>query len=95
MITLIDVRAYKGLSSEAQADVDAFVAHVGVTLTDTVGILVDYDRHGFGVTFETLRRDSEGQAFLGEDHREVATQTVEYLQFAPGQFAHVGGRILN
>ncbi len=94
MITTLDVLGYKTLSPEGQADVDAFVEFVGVELTDTYRIRLDYDRHGLGVTFETLSR-RDGQAFIGLDGEEIAAEENEYLLVGPGEFAHVGGRVLN
>jgi hypothetical protein len=94
MITVLDVRGYKLLSPEGQADVDAFVEHVGVEITDTFRIRLDYDGHGLGVSFETLTR-RDGQAFIGLDGLEVAAEVNEYLLVGPGEFVHVRGRVLN
>ena len=94
MITTLDVRGYKLLPPEGQADVDAFVEAVGVELTDTYKIRLDYDGYGLGVSLETLSR-RDGQAYIGVDGLEVAAEVNEYLLLGPGEFAHVGGRVLN
>ncbi len=94
MITTLDVLAYKTLSPEGQADVDAFVEHLGIELTDTYRIRLDYDEYGLGVTFETLAR-RDGQAYIGRDGLEVAAEANEYLLVAPGEFAHVRAGVLN
>ena len=94
MITKLDVLGYKTLSPEGQADVDAFVEHLGVVLTDTYKILLDYDDYGLGVTVETLSR-RDGAAFIGIDGEEIAAEENEYLLVAPGEFVHGRARILN
>ena len=94
MITTLDVLAYKTLTPEGQADVDAFVEHLGVVLTDTYRIRLDYDTHGLGVIVETLSR-RDGAAFIGIDGEEIAAEAVEFLLVAPGEFAYVGRRVLN
>jgi hypothetical protein len=94
MITALDVLAYNVLTPEGQADVDAFVEHLGVELTDTYTIRLDYDEHGLGVTVETLSR-RDGQAFIGIDGQDVAKNSDEFLLVAPGEFVHVRGEILN
>jgi hypothetical protein len=94
MITKLDVLGYKMLSPEGQADVDAFVEHLGVVITDTYKILLDFDGYGLGVTVETLSR-RDGQAFIGADGEEIAAESNEYLQVGPGEFVHVRGEVLN
>ncbi len=94
MITTLDVLGYKTLSSEGQADVDAFVDFLGVELTDTYRIRLDFDAHGLGVIFETLDR-RDGQAYIGIDGLEVATNASEYLLVGPGEFVHVREEVLN
>ena len=94
MITTLDVLGYKTLSPEGQADVDAFVEYLGVEITDTYKIRLDYDGYGLGVTLETLTR-RDGQAFVGIDGEEIAAEANEYLLVGPGEFVHVRERVLN
>ena len=94
MITTLDVLGYKTLTPEGQADVDAFIEYLGVELTDTYRIRLDYDGHGLGVIFETLSRRG-GQAFIGMDGEDIAANSNEYLLVGPGEFAHVRERVLN
>jgi hypothetical protein len=94
MIAKLDVLAYKTLSPEGQADVDAFVEHLGVVITDTYKILLDYDGYGLGVTVETLSR-RDGAAFIGIDGEDVAKNSDEFLQVGPGEFVHVRAEVLN
>jgi hypothetical protein len=94
MLAKLDVIGYKTLSPEGQADVDAFVEHLGVVISDTYKILLDFDGYGLGVTVETLSR-RDGQAFIGIDGEDVAKNSDEFLLVAPGEFVHVRGEILN
>ena len=94
MITTLNVRGYNELSWEEQADVDAFVEHLGIVISDTYRIRLDYDEYGLGVTIETLTR-RDGQAFIGLDGLEVAAESAEFLRVGPGEFARVGVRVLN
>lgn len=94
MITTLDVLAYKSLPPEGQADVDAFVEHLGIKIADTYKIRLDYDGHGLGVILETLRR-RDGQAYVGADGEGIAAEENEYLLVGPGEFVHVRERVLN
>ena len=94
MITTLDVLGYKTLPPEGQADVDAFVDSLGVELTDTYKIRLDFDAHGLGVTVETLSR-RDGQAYVGIDGEAIAAEANEYLLVGPGEFVHVRERVLN
>jgi hypothetical protein len=94
MITTLDVRGYNDLSWDEQADVDAFVDFLGVEITDTYKIRLDYDGHGLGVILETLDR-RDGQAYVGIDGEEIAANASEYLLVGPGEFVHVREEVLN